>query len=400
MTGTTRLPFDRGSWPLAALLLGLAPALATAGVDVVVSDATALRRALEAANPGTRIRVASGNYPEVISVRGLQGTEGKPILVEADDPAHPPVFQGGLQISDAAHVVLDGLAVAGARANGINIDDGGSFDTPSHHVLIRNVTIRDIGSGGNQDGLKLSGVVDFRVENCTLERWGTRGSGIDMVGCHRGEIVGCTFRHGDQAGDNGVQAKGGSREIAVRKCRFEHSGQRAINLGGSTGMAFFRPKPEGFEAKDLTVEDCVFIGSHAPVAFVGVDGAIVRRNTFYRPGRYAIRILQETRDPAFVPSRNGVFAENLIAFRSDELSNVANIGPGTAPETFRVERNAWFCLDAPQRSKPRSEVAEADGRYGTDPGFGDAESGDLRSGNTALKDIGASDETVLRGGVR
>ena len=36
----------------------------------------------------------------------------------------------------------------------------------------------------------------------------------------------------------------GSTEITVRKCRFEDAGERAVNLGGSTGLAFgFSPLP-------------------------------------------------------------------------------------------------------------------------------------------------------------
>src|SRR5262249_7493119 len=197
--------------------------------------------------------------------------------------------------SDLAQVELHDLAVANVRGNGINIDDGGSYDTPAHHVVLRGLVVRDVGPTGNRDGIKLSGLDDFRVEGCTVERWGDRGSGIDMVGCHRGEVTGCTFRHGDREGDHGVQAKGGSGDITIRRCRVEHAGQRAVNLGGSTGLAYFRPRAQGYEARDIRVEDCTFIGSMAPVAFVGVDGATVRHNTIYRPGRWAFRILQETR---------------------------------------------------------------------------------------------------------
>ena len=102
-----------------------------------------------------------------------------------------------------------------------------------------------------------------------------------------------------------MQAKGGSADILVRACRFEHAGQRAVNLGGSTGLPFFRPEPQGFEARDITVEDCSFVGSLAPVAFVGVDGAVVRHNTIYRPRRWAFRILQETRGPDSCPAATG-----------------------------------------------------------------------------------------------
>ena len=117
---------------------------------------------------------------------------------------------------------------------------------------------------------------------------------------------------------------------------------------------------------------------HEPVAFVGVDGSVFRHNTIYRPRRYAFRILQETTQPGFVPSRNGKFTDNVIAFRSDELAEPINVGPATAPDTFTLAHNAWYCLDVPSKSRPNLRVPEAEGTYGTDPGFVDAEAGDFR----------------------
>src|SRR6185503_2470517 len=105
--------------------------------------------------------------------------------------------------------------------------------------VLRRVIVRDVGSDGNHDGVKLSGLDDFKVEECTVERWGKRGSAIDMVGCHQGVIRGCTIREGDETGANGVQMKGGSRDISLRACRFENAGGRAVNLGGSTGLPYF-----------------------------------------------------------------------------------------------------------------------------------------------------------------
>jgi hypothetical protein len=198
-----------------------------------------------------------------------------------------------------------------------------------------------------------------------------------MVGCRRGVIEGCTFRDREEgAASNGVQAKGGSREIAIQRCRFEHAGDRAINIGGSTGLAYFRPKPEGFEAKEITVEGCTFLGSQAPLAFVGVDGATVRFNTFYRPRKWFFRILQETK--GFTPCRGGKVTDNLVAYRSDEVRTPANVGPDTAPETFEFARNYWHCIDDPSRGPPRLPTAEVDPAGGKDPRFRDAEKGDLR----------------------
>jgi hypothetical protein len=78
-----------------------------------------------------------------------------------------------------------------------------------------------------------------------------------------------------------------------------------VNIGGSTGIPYFRPPldqwPAGVpksEARNIVVEGNTFIGSLSPICFVGVDGATVRFNTIYKPGKWAFRILQETTAPA------------------------------------------------------------------------------------------------------
>jgi len=263
-------------------------------------------------------------------------------------------------------------------AGGLIIDDGDSYDTPAHHVILRNLVIRDIGPQGNHDGIKLSGVDDFRVEGCLIERWGDGGSGIDMAGCHRGTVTGCTFRNSEQGGASGMQVKGGSSAVVIQACRFEHAGRRAVNLGGNTDLVSFRPAPLGSEARDIMVENCIFLGAESPINFIGVDGAEVRHNTIYRPRRFAIRILQETKEPGFVPCRKGRLTDNIIVFRGDELTTLINVGAGTAPETFVLARNAWYRLDDPAHSRPSLPIHETDGIYGQDPRFQDAEHGDLR----------------------
>lgn len=383
---------------LAMLLIGTAAVWGAPPVRV--SSSQEFHRALDQAQPGTTIHLAPGTYAGGIHFSGLQGTAGHPIVITATDPDDPPVFTGsrvGLHLTDPAYLELRHLVFTGASDNGINIDDGGSFASPAHHIVLEDLRVTDIGPNGNCDAIKLSGVVDFRVENGTIERWGIGGgSGIDMVGCHRGIIRGMHLSHTDTVRSTGIQGKGGTSQIVIQANRFEQAGGRAINIGGSTGLSFFRPPlqdgREHAEAADIRVEGNTFIGGGAAVAFVGVDGATVRHNTIYRPQRWVIRILQETQAPGFVPSRQGVFTDNLVVFHSSEwASGGVNIGPHTAPETFQFERNWWFCLDRPDRSRPTLPVPETGGTYGQDPLLRDPAHGNLglRPGSPA-RAVGAS----------
>lgn len=389
----------------------VATLLAPAQSHSIASTVDELRAAIARAKPGTIIQIDPGTYAGGLAFSNIRGEAGKPIVIAAADPKNQPVFKGGgtgLHLSNIEHVELKDLAFDGCTANGLNIDDGGKIDAPSHHVVLKNLKITHIGSKGNQDGIKLSGITDFRVETCVVEQWGAGGSAIDMVGCHRGVIQGSIFMNigGMNTGgtSNGVQTKGGSSDIAIRKNRFENAGSRAVNIGGSTGRQYFRPAlaeppaakntikaPLYAEARNITVEGNTFIGSDSPIAFVGVDSAVVRFNTIYLPNRWAIRILQETADADFIPCRNGKFTDNIIAFKSTQWSSGGiNIGANTEPTSFVFARNVWYCIDSPSAHKPKLPTEEQNGVYGVYPQFRDLAKYDLRlEPNSPVRAYGA-----------
>jgi hypothetical protein len=343
----------------------------------VVSDDAALRRALRDAKPGDTLRIAPGTYSGGLYAE-IRGTENRRITIEATDPKNPPLIKGGgngMQLARAGFITVRNLHFQGATDNGMNIDDGGT-DTRALGIIVEGVVVEDIGPKGNHDGIKLSGLKDFAVRDCTVAGWG--GNAIDLVGCSDGVIERCTVRGKDgfeQA--TGPQLKGGTSNVTIRHCLFDHAGSRAVNAGGSTGLQFFRPKDAGYEAKDLTIENNVFVGSEAPIAFVGVDGTVFRHNTIVDPEKWIMRILQETTGERFAPCRNVLFERNLIVY-TKAVRVTVNIGPNTAPETFKFSDNWWYCTDAPA-SKPSLPTPEKNGVYGKDPKATKAKDGWIES---------------------
>lgn len=348
-----------------AALAGWATAASGQTTTVDVRDTAGLKAACAAAEPGTVIRLAPGDYRPGVYVEGKCGGPGRPIVIEGADAANPPVFVGGneaLHFSGCSHLTLRHLVIRGAKQNGLNIDDGDRAGS-ARHVLVEHVTVEDIGPRGNHDAIKLSGLEDFAVRGCAARGWG--GQGIDMVGCHRGLIEGCSFVGKEGCTQSaGVQAKGGSREITVRRCLFDHAGERAVNAGGSTDARFFRPREAAYEAAAITVEGCTFHGGATPIAFVGVDGAVFRFNTVHDPERWFCRILQENVELG--KCRDGRVDRNLFVFRAKRMHGV-NVGPDTKPETFRFTENFWFAIDDPAASRQHLPVAEDRGVHGIDP---------------------------------
>lgn len=347
-------------------LLYLACCTLALGGEIIVRDAQELTAALRSLphTEGTRLRIAPGTYPGGHHVTGV-----KDLTVEALDPKNPPLFQGGSnawQFSQCPGLTVRGLHLRGQTGNGLNLDDGGQLDRPVSGVTIEDVSISDIGPTGNHDGIKCSGMVNLTIRRCVISGWG--GQGIDFVGCHKSHITECRFmgKPGFTA-SAAIQLKGGTSDILITKCHFLNAGERPLNLGGSTGLAYFRPQGAKHEAARLKVYDNTIEGSPCAAAFVGVDEVDFSRNTILFPTQWVFRILQETREPGFVPCRQVRITDNRIVFRRSDLRSDLNVGTGTEPQTFVFEGNRWFAEDKPKASQPALPTPEKDGQYGQDP---------------------------------
>jgi hypothetical protein len=321
--------------------------------------------------PGDTILLHNGTYSGNQSLQNLQGVPGKWIYIVAEKNG-AVLFEGGTaawKASDIAYLHIEGFVFAGQTGNGINIDDGSTYASPAHHIVLQHCTFRDIAATGNNDLLKLSGVDDLTIQQCIFFNGSPGGSGIDMVGCHNSVIRRCRF---ENMGSNAVQMKGGSSNIRIEACVFKNAGSRAINLGGSTGQAFFRPANATCEATALKVYSNVFIGSEVPIAFVSCTQSEVVNNTIYKPGRWVIRILQENRDTIrFDKCSNNIFRNNIICI-DDQVRTACSIGSGTKPESFIFSNNMWFHTSNNVWPGPQLPVREPGGLTGKDPLFSNA----------------------------
>jgi hypothetical protein len=330
-----------------------------------------IRAAALVSQPGDTILVKSGNIQGGEIIENLWGTSQAWITIKAGSEGSVTISGGGsaIHLTDPRYVKIEGFIISGQTGNGINIDDGGSYETPASHIIIEDCKFGELSASGNNDQLKISGVEDFIIRNCTFSNGSKGGSMIDMVGCHNGLIEKTIFRNG---GSNAVQAKGGSAEIIITRNMFIDIAERAINIGGSTGMEFFRPLGASWEATSIHVWSNIFNGSGAAVAFVGSNLCDVTNNTIINPSMWVIRILQENNNKGMEKCGNNIFTNNLILFSAKNRPAV-NIGPNTLPGTFIFSSNLW-CNPADSAWRgPELPVEDSNKIISPDPGFADGE---------------------------
>lgn len=310
--------------------------------DVCVScDYKSLESVAKMVSPGDTI-IVSGTLTKGEQLVNLKGSYENWIYIIGKNGAK---FEGGntaIQFSDCEYIQISDLIIEGQLLNGMNIDDAGSYDTPTHNIKITNCTFRNMKGVGNNDLLKLSGFENFEITNCTFLNGSPAGSGIDMVGCHNGLIAG---NHFENLGSNSIQAKGGTRDIRITRNIFVDGGNRAVNIGGSTGLAYFRPQDSKTESQDMYVYSNIFVGGECAVAYVGTVNSHVFNNTIIGSRKWVFRILQETVDEdRFLSCGDNSFNNNIVLL-DNNLSNTVNIGPNTRPESFEFESNLWYHIN-------------------------------------------------------
>jgi hypothetical protein len=374
-----------------------------------------INRAAQNISPGTAIYLHAGTYPGGTYLTAVRGTADRPIWIMGAPGEARPVIEGGNQgvyLTRPRYVILQNLQIRGTADNGINVDDGEEFANPdaARFVLFRDLDIHDTGKrpSGIANCLKMSGLNDFFVLGSSFARCGNGpGSGalgVDGVGAHSGRL---SFNRFVANGFGGVQFKGGSHDIEIRSNLFHDTGWRGVNMGGSTGEAFFRPPLSAsslnYEAARIQVVANIFNGSEAAASFAGCVDCQFSHNTVVNPSKWALRILQETLTLgryAFARAGNGLISGNIFYFRRADLNagEDINVGADTDPGSFSIVRNLWYAHDNPRQSSPRLPLLRAPETgdiVRTDPNFVDPRTGNfhLKTGSVAR---GAGDPQFAR----
>ena len=318
--------------------IDLTPGQGTFGLQ----DALNTARDLHPSQP-VRIRLASGVYAdnlgsEIYSHRLLR-TAATPIYILAMNPAANATQLGqGINLVGVTYIGIDGVtigpSVVGAwngsshadpqplqAQAGVHIAGEARYATqnaaatgklnyaiygqfiPSHHIVVRNVTIQnlfeldaqtgELSQGAGMDGIKFNQAEDIWVYNNTVTQ--TSRHGIDNVGVHRATFTNNVISH--NGGGLGIEAKGGSVDVVYEQNTFYSV--RRVELGGELTDATYYFSIEGslsgigwtYEAlRTIARNNLIINPREAGLEFSGCLNCSAVGNTIFFTAAYVIPI--------------------------------------------------------------------------------------------------------------
>lgn len=295
-----------------ALFVDAIPAGDWVTVDLAPEGGTeAIREAMRAAgdqpDKAIHIRLAPGYYADnlggEIYVQHLFRTATTPVWVEATDKSAGATELGqGFNFVGVAYVALDGMtigpaevgawdgsahadpqplqAAAGVHVAGAAIDGGasgvngdgslnaavyGRFE-PSHHIVVRNMTIRNLFGrddpsgespvGQDNDGIKFNQAQFVWVIGNTITQ--TSRHGIDNVGTHDAAFCNNVIARNGQG--MGIEAKAGSIRVLFEGNLFYRV--RRVALGGENSDAAYYWSEDGaydYEGKQIVARNNLIV---------------------------------------------------------------------------------------------------------------------------------------------
>lgn len=371
------------------LALTLAPSLAQAEtIRVTPSDDFT---AIERAQPGDEVVIAPGTYRFRLFL-SQTGTADAPIVIRAEDPSDPPVWDlSGMRAEDApgsstrgdrgrgcwqitgAHYQISGVVIRGCATRSGNAAGIRTIDTQS-------VVVRDVVFDGNEVGFSGTGE-DTLVEHCEFTDNGVRSSPPQHSTYIYGGTI--TFRHNyihDSAG-------GQNLHIRARRSVIEYNWiARASNYEADMMTGPDTDQEMIFRGNVLLTNASPENGSHVFVLFNDSGASDVRMTVRLL---WNTIIVQGGGDPALVSVRNDTLAAATV-----ELSNNVVVGTDQLLRLREPGTTNWTVTGGNNHLPSGADEAGLTGNVlGDDPGFADASAMDFRPApGSAL--IGLADSSV------
>ncbi|MBI3231368.1 MAG: DUF4214 domain-containing protein [Burkholderiales bacterium] len=317
--------------------LDLQPTQGTAGIKAALALAASTY-----ANQPVRIRLAAGTYADnlgaEIFAQRLQRNSTTPIWLVGASTGTIQLEQG-INLLGVSYLAIEGITIgpetvgawnatshthsapqplqaqagihiagealyanqAGASNGVLNTAIYGKYQ-PSHHILIRNVTIRNVfeldaesgeaSIGQGMDGMKFNQVEDLWVLNSSVRQ--TSRHGIDNVGVHRAVFANNVIAN--TGGGQGIEAKGGAQDILLDSNVFYKV--RRVELGGESTDATYYFSLDGlwnYEALRMVARNNLIIDAReAGIEFAGCTDCTAVGNTIVYSNSYRAPIDQGT----------------------------------------------------------------------------------------------------------
>jgi len=340
---------------------------------------------------GDTVYLHSGEYRGYSFAQGLRGDSTAWIVFM---PYHDeqPVIRGNWQLSSIAYVRFERLRFQGDATSTtgpfLNIDNGGSCTTQSHHLVISECFFGDNLQGNT---LKFGGVDDFEVVGCTFRNQGDGNAGLALNVCHRGWVHDNVFEN--------VQGRAVQFKLGTTSVRFERNLvvgcgaiDAALRIGEAGGVNFHCPG-DNWTARDIKVYSNIVIGGRAAFTIGQAQQCRIVHNTFVNPQQFVFRILGE--QPQFRCDSNSII-NNIFYLTATRYFN-GSTGSGTNIDygSHVLDHNLFFfTLDPNWQPNPFGgpydieELAgiQLTGNIVGDPLFVDLDRRDmrLRSGSPAI----------------
>lgn len=319
-----------------ALLCGASLPSATALAETrllrPLDDAAA---ALAALRPGDELLLDDGLFGP-LDLAALRGTAEAPIVIRGRATGVPATIRAGeygLRLAGAQHLVIEDIAIAGARTAAVLIDaapgDGAGASTPARDLHLRRVTaLRP--EALSCDSIRIVGAERVTLSQLHLEQCGATGISLEdarTIVITESMLIGRTTRE-----PVGIRIASTCAEITVRGCSFAGGFSSGVVLGTARS---------GSIAETITIERCGFVRNGAAWTLAAVRNARIRHCTVSGPEGALFRVDAVAGEV----TRSAVLSDNLFHWLPNDLTSLAAVAPGVDTSFIELRQNLWWAAD-------------------------------------------------------